>query len=344
MTDKKYNVAVVGATGVVGREMIKILEERKFPVEKLILLASEKSLGTDLEYEGEKVPVEVLGAGSFEGVDIALFSAGSDVSLKFAPIAAEAGAVVIDNTSAFRMEPDIPLIVPEVNPEVIAGWEKRRIIANPNCSTIQMVVVLAALNRISHIKRVVVSTYQSVSGAGTEAMEELAEQSVALFTQKDSKTQIFPHRIAFNCIPHIDKFLEDGSTKEEEKMVRETKKIMGDESIRVAATTVRVPVFCGHSEAVNVEFDDPIDPDDAREALSGAPGIEVIDDPTLCRYPLAVDATGKDEVFVGRIRRDKSVENGLAMWIVADNLRKGAALNAIQIAEILVRDFKIGRQ
>ncbi|MFH0798954.1 MAG: aspartate-semialdehyde dehydrogenase [Pseudomonadota bacterium] len=338
MTKKSYNVAVVGATGAVGGEMIKVLEERDFPVERLIPLASEKSLGKECAFRGDRVPVEILGENSFFGVDIALFSAGSDVSLKFVPIAAESGAVSVDNTSAFRMEADVPLVVPEVNAEAISGWKKRRIIANPNCSTIQMVVVLAPLNRISHIRRVVVATYQAVSGAGIEAVEELSQQSVALFSQREPRVNVFPHRIAFNCIPHIDRFLEDGSTKEETKMVEETQKIMGDASIRVAATAVRVPVFCGHSEAVNIEFDDPIDIDEAREALSEAPGVSVIDNPNLCRYPLATDAAGKDAVFVGRIRRDPSVENGLALWIVADNLRKGAALNAVQIAEILARD------
>lgn len=336
---RSYTVAVVGATGAVGAEMIKVLEERDFPVERLVPLASEKSLGQEVSFRGRELPVLVLGRDSFAGVDIALFSAGGEVSQAFAPIAAEAGAVVIDNTSAFRMEPDVPLVVPEVNPGDIAQYRNRRIIANPNCSTIQLVVALAPLHRIARITRIVVATYQSVSGAGTEAMEELSQQSVALFSQRDWKAEVFPHRIAFNCIPHIDRFLEDGSTKEEWKMVGETKKIMGDPSIRVAATAVRVPVFCGHSEAVHVEFEEPISPDDAREALAGAPGVEVVDDPALCRYPMAIDAVGRDAVYVGRIRRDDTVEHGLALWIVADNLRKGAALNAVQIAEILVREY-----
>lgn len=339
MKKSGYNVAVVGATGVVGTEMVRILEERAFPITRLIPLASEKSIGLELSFHGKQIPVEVLAESSFAGVDIALFSAGGEVSLKYAPIAAESGAVVIDNTSAFRMDPQVPLVVPEVNPEHIAGWQKKRIISNPNCSTIQMVVALAPLNRLSHIKRVVVATYQAVSGAGSEAMEELSQQSVALFTQKDCKVEVFPHRIAFNCIPHIDRFLDDGQTKEEQKMVDETKRIMADDSIRVSATAVRVPVFCCHSEAVNVEFDDPIDPDEARELLSESPGVRVIDDPNLCRYPMALDATGKDEVFVGRIRRDSTVENGLSLWIVSDNLRKGAALNTVQIAELLIKDY-----
>ena len=338
MTKKSYVVAVVGATGAVGAEMIKVLEDRDFPVSKLVPLASEKSIGRTVEFCGKELPVEVLEAGSFAGVDIALFSAGGEVSLEFAPIAAAAGAAVVDNTSAFRMEPDVPLVVPEVNPGALASWKSRRIIANPNCSTIQMVVALAPLHREYRITRIVVSTYQSVSGAGIEAMEELSQQSVALFSQRDPEMNVFPHRIAFNCIPHIDRFLDDGSTKEERKMVDETRKILGDPAIRVAATAVRVPVFCSHSESVNVEFEDPVDPDEARELLSGAPGVEVVDDPNLCRYPMALDATGKDAVFVGRIRRDASVENGLAMWIVSDNLRKGAALNAVQIAELLIKD------
>lgn len=339
MKKQKYNVAVVGATGAVGAEMIKVLEDRSFPVDMLRPLASEKSLGKEISFQGNTIPVNVLEANSFEGIDVALFSAGGAVSKEFAPIAAQAGAVVIDNTSAFRMDPKVPLVVPEINPDDIAAYKSCGIIANPNCSTIQMVIVLAPLHRRAKITRVVVSTYQSVSGAGIAAMEELSKQAVALFSQKDCEVHEFPHRIAFNCIPHIGKFLADGSTEEERKMVDETKKIMGDESIRVAATTVRVPVFCGHSEALNIEFEDPIDPDEARELLREAPGIEVVDDTNLCRYPMAHDATGKDEVFVGRIRRDTSVENGLAMWIVADNLRKGAALNAVQIAEILIKEY-----
>jgi len=339
MRKERYRVAVVGATGVVGTEMVKVLEERKFPVEKLIALASERSLGRSVSYMGRDVPVDVLTSKSFEGIDIALFSAGGAISREFVPAAAEAGAVSVDNTSAFRMEPDVPLVVPEVNPEDIAGYEKRRLIANPNCSTIQMVLALAPLHRRARIKRVVVSTYQAVSGAGLKAMEELSKQAVALFSQKECEVKAFPHRIAFNCIPHIGKFLGDGYTEEERKMMDETVKIMGDDSIRVAATTVRVPVFCGHSESINIEFEDPIDPDEAREILSEAPGVEVVDETNMCRYPLAIDATGKDPVYVGRIRRDPTVENGLAMWVVADNLRKGAALNAVQIAELLIKDY-----
>lgn len=339
MSSKQYTIAVVGATGVVGLEMIKVLEEREFPVKNLVPLASEKSLGKEVTFNGKYIPVQVLGLDSFKGVDIALFSAGGDVSLEFAPIAARSNAVVIDNTSAFRMDKDVPLVVPEVNPGDLSMWENRRIIANPNCSTIQMVVVLAPLNEYAKIKRVVVSTYQAVSGAGTEAMEELSKQAVALFSQRPLETNVFPHRIAFNCIPHIDRFLDDGSTKEEAKMVFETKKIMGDQTIKVAATAVRVPVFCGHSESINVEFESEIDPDKARDILEEASGVTVIDDPNLCRYPMAIDVTGKDDVFVGRLRKDSSVEYGLAMWVVADNLRKGAALNAVQIAELMIKKY-----
>lgn len=336
---KKYNVAVVGATGAVGAEMIRILDEREFPVERLCPLASERSIGRDIEFHGKDQPVEALDAGSFKGVDIALFSAGGIVSKKFAPIAAECGALVIDNTSAFRMEPDVPLVVPEVNAGALEGFAKRRIIANPNCSTIELVVVLAPLHRHARIRRVVVDTYQSVSGAGLGAMEELSKQAIALFSGDEMKAEAFPHRIAFNCIPHIGKFCDRGITDEERKLVRETKKILCDDSIRIAATAVRVPVFYSHSEAVHVEFEDPIDPDEARDLLRDAPGICLVDDPNLCRYPMAIDATGKDDVYVGRIRPDDSVENGLSMWIVADNIRKGAALNAVQIAEIMIKKY-----
>ncbi len=339
MKKAKYNVAVVGATGAVGAEMVKVLEQREFPVARLIPLASERSIGRSVEYLGKDCPVDILKDDSFKGVDIALFSAGGEVSREFAPIAAAAGAVVVDNTSAFRMDPECPLVIPEVNPGDLAQWEARRIIANPNCSTIQMLVAAAPLHREASLRRIVVSTYQSVSGAGIEAMEELSKQTVAIFSSGEIRAEVFPHRIAFNCIPHIGKFLEDGSTEEERKMIDETAKIMGDADIRVAATTVRVPVFCGHSECVNLEFADPITPERAREILSCSSGVEVVDDPALCRYPLAIDATGKDPVYVGRIRRDPSVENGLAMWIVADNLRKGAALNAVQIAATMIREY-----
>lgn len=338
MSSKSFHVAIVGATGVVGQEFIKVLEERKFPVKTLRLLASEKSLGKTLEFDGKEIAVETLGENSFDGIDIALFSAGSPISKKFAPIAAEAGTVVIDNTAQFRMESDIPLVVPEVNPGAIAQFKKRRIIANPNCSTIQLVVVLNALHRKSKIKRVVVSTYQSVSGAGLGAMEELSTQTLAIFSNKTIESKELPHQIAFNCLPHIDVFLEDGYTKEEWKMMGETSKIMG-EKIPLTATTVRVPVFYGHSESVNIEFENPLSAGEARAILKETDGVEVVDDPASKKYPLAIHAAGQDSIYVGRIREDKTVPYGLNMWIVADNIRKGAALNAVQIAEILIREY-----
>lgn len=336
MREKIYNVAVVGATGAVGREMIKVLEERKFPVGKLEPLASEGSIGKTIEFNGSEIPVEVLESDSFEGIDLALFSAGSTISRQFGPIAARAGVVVIDNSQAFRMEPDVPLVVPEVNPDALEGWESRRIIANPNCSTIQLVVAVAPLHRRARIKRLIVDTYQATSGAGIAAMEELSQQTVSMFSQKELTRNVFPHQIAFNCIPHIDVFEDNGFTREEMKIINETKKIMGDETIAVTATAVRVPVFCSHSEAVSVEFENPLSPEDARRILKSAPGVEVMDDPAKSRYPMAIDATGKDPVYVGRIRRDPSVDRGLHMWVVSDNLRKGAALNAVQIAELWI--------
>ncbi|VAX21191.1 Aspartate-semialdehyde dehydrogenase [hydrothermal vent metagenome] len=336
MKTKYYNVAVAGATGVVGEEMIKILEQRDFPVNNLLPLASGRSAGMEIDFKGEKWEVEELTHESFSGIDIAFFSAGAARSLEFAGSAVDAGAIVIDNSSAFRMEPDTPLIVPEVNPEAISTHNG--IIANPNCSTIQMVVALKPLHDTATIKRVIVSTYQAVSGAGREAMEELSQQTRDIFSFQDIEPLKFPHQIAFNCIPHIDVFLDDGCTKEEMKMAHETRKIMGDESIQVSATCVRVPVFCSHSESVNIEFERAIDPAQARDILSKAPGVEVMDDPDQSLYPLATEATGKDSVYVGRIRRDDTVANGLNIWIVADQLRKGAALNAIQIAELLTQE------
>ncbi len=332
---KEFNVAVVGATGAVGNEMIETLAERKFPVKNLKLLASERSLGVRLSFKGSEVPVEVLKEDSFKGIQIGLFSAGGSISQKFAPIAAADGCVVIDNTSAFRMEPDIPLVVPEVNAHAIKDYKNRGIIANPNCSTIQMVVVLKPLHDAAKIRRVVVSTYQAVSGTGKKAIYELETQVRALFNNQDIERKVYPHQIAFNCLPHIDVFLENGYTKEEMKMVNETKKIMEDQTIQVTATTVRVPVFYGHSESVNVEFERELTPDAARKVLASAPGVKVVDDPKKNEYPLAIYAAGKDDTFVGRIRKDESVKYGLNMWIVADNVRKGAALNAVQIAEIL---------
>jgi aspartate-semialdehyde dehydrogenase len=335
----KYNVAIVGATGAVGEQMREVLQERKFPVGEMRLLASERSAGQFLEFDGRQHPVGVLNENSFENTDIALFSAGGSVSAKYAPLAVSAGAVVVDNTACFRMAPDIPLVVPEVNASAISDYRKRRIIANPNCSTIQMVVALKPIHDAARIKRVVVSTYQSVSGAGRQAMEELSQQIAALYNSKDVEKKKFPHQIAFNCIPHIDVFMEDGYTKEEWKMIHETRKILGEPSLAVTATTVRVPVFFSHSESVNVETEKKLTAAEVKSLLRQAPGIIVADAPENNLYPMALDATGKDATYVGRIREDQSVQNGINLWVVADNLRKGAALNAVQIAEILIRDY-----
>jgi len=336
---KKYHVAVVGATGAVGNEMISILEERNFPVGKITLLASERSLGKELTFRGRPTPVQVLGENSFTGVEVGLFSAGGSVSQKYAPIAAGAGCVVIDNTSAFRMDPDVPLVVPEVNPKDIGDYVKKGIIANPNCSTIQMVVALKPIHDVAKIRRVVVSTYQAVSGTGKKAMDELMHQTRDLLNFKEPRAEVYPHRIAFNCLPHIDVFLDNGYTREEMKMVLETKKIMGDSSIAVTATTVRVPVFRGHSESVNIETERKLFVEDVRRLLRTAPGVQLVDDPGKRAYPMPIDAAGKDLTLVGRIREDESIPKGINLWVVSDNLRKGAALNAVQIAEILIRDY-----
>jgi aspartate-semialdehyde dehydrogenase len=336
---KQYNVAVAGATGAVGNEMVKVLEERNFPVKNLTLLASSRSVGKTMSFHGQDVDVQELKEDSFKDIDIGLFSPGGAISTKFAPIAAASGCVVIDNTSAFRMDPDIPLVVPEVNEHAIAQHTKRGIISNPNCSTIQMVVALKPLHDVAKIKRVVVSTYQAVSGTGQKAIKELEEQVLAIYNMKPIEKKVYPHQIAFNILPHIDSFLESGYTKEEMKMVNETKKIMEDYSIAVTATTVRVPVFYGHSESVNIEFESEMTPDMARELLKKAPGVKVVDDPSKNLYPLALEAAGKDDTYVGRIRVDDTVKYGLNMWIVADNIRKGAALNAVQIAESLIAKY-----
>jgi aspartate-semialdehyde dehydrogenase len=335
----KYDIAIVGATGAVGEQMREVLEERKFPVGEMRLLASERSAGQFLEFDGRQHRVGVLTDNSFEGIDIALFSAGGAVSAKYAPLAVSSGAVVVDNTACFRMVPDIPLVVPEVNAGAISDYKSSRIIANPNCSTIQMVVALKPIHDAARIKRVVVSTYQSVSGAGRQAMDELSQQVAALYNSKDVEKKKFPHQIAFNCIPHIDVFMEDGYTKEEWKMIHETRKILGEPSLAITATTVRVPVFFSHSESVNVETEKKLTAAEVKSLLRQAPGIIVADEPENNLYPLALDATGKDATYVGRIREDHSVENGINLWVVADNLRKGAALNAVQIAEILIRDY-----
>lgn len=327
-------IAVMGATGAVGREMLKIIEQRHFPYSSIKMLASERSAGTSLRFNGAMHKVELLTEESFNDVDIVVASAGGSVSKKYAPIAAKAGAVVIDNTSAFRMDPDVPLVVPEVNPE--AARLHKGIIANPNCSTIQMVVALAPLHKAAGIKRIVVSTYQATSGAGQAAMDEMVEQTIAHLEGADMPTPAkFAHQIAFNCLPHIDVFTDNGYTKEELKMVNETHKIM-DPAIKVTATAVRVPVFRSHSESINIETEKKLTAAEAREILSAAPGVVVVDDLAENSYPLAVYAEGLDATYVGRIREDFSIDNGLNLWCVSDNLRKGAALNTIQIAELLL--------
>jgi aspartate-semialdehyde dehydrogenase len=329
-------VAVAGATGLVGQQMLRTLEERSYPIKDIKLLASERSKGRKLVFKGEELPVDVLTEDSFKGVEVALFSAGGGTSKKFAPHAAQAGCVVVDNSSAWRMDPKVPLVVPEVNAADIS-WNEG-IIANPNCSTIQMVVVLKPLHDAATIKRVVVSTYQAVSGAGVAAVEEMVEQTKAILEGREPECNVFPHPIAFNCLPQIPQsgaFTDNGYTSEEMKMVNETKKIMGDDSIRVTATTVRVPVHTGHSESVNVETERKLSADEARAVLADAPGVIVQDDPDNEIYPLALDATGKGDTYVGRIREDISHASALDMWIVSDNLLKGAAYNAVQIAELL---------
>ncbi len=339
MSEKKMNVAVAGATGAVGNQMITCLEERDFPIKSLKFLASKRSVGRELRFKGDMIPVEELTEDSFKGVDIAIFSAGGSTSEKFAPCAAKDGCVVVDNSSAWRMDPDVPLIVPEVNPHAIADHTKKGIIANPNCSTIQMVVPLKPIYDKCGIRRIVVSTYQAVSGTGKKAIDELFDQTRAMLNFLDYKKNVYPHRIAFNCLPHIDKFLDNGYTKEEMKMVNETRKIFEDDSIGVTATTVRVPVFYAHSESVNIETKEHISAKEVISLLENAPGIKVTDDPENNVYPLATDAAGQDMTLVGRIRDDESIPNGINMWIVADNIRKGAATNAVQIAEILAKKY-----
>lgn len=331
---KNYTVAVVGATGVVGKEMISMLESRKFPVGKLIPLASERSIGASITFKRQDIDVEVLNAASFVGVDFALFSAGGSVSAEYAPIAAAAGAVVIDNTSHFRMQPDVPLVVPEVNSHALTGH--KGIIANPNCSTAQMVLILKPIHDSVGIERVIVSTYQSVSGAGKDAIHELESQSRANLSGLNYDGKVFKSPIAFNVIPQIDVFLKNGYTKEEMKLIEETRKILEDPSIRISATAVRVPVFVGHSESINIQTRKPITPDEVRSLLRTAPGVTVMDNPTKGHYPTPRDLAGEDNVGVGRIRKDLSIENGIELWCVGDNLRKGAALNAVQIAEVLI--------
>lgn len=338
-SDRKFNVAVAGATGAVGGAMLKVLERRDFPIKELRLLASERSVGKRLTFKGEEIPVQLLNKDAFEGIDVALFSAGASRSFEFAPAAAEAGAVVIDNSSAYRMDPEIPLVVPEVNPHAIAQYKKRGIIANPNCSTIQMLVALKPIYDKVGIKRIVVSTYQAVSGTGAKAIEELQQQVKNYAAGKPLTNNVYPHQIAFNCLPHIDAFLDNGYTKEEMKMVNETHKMFEDSSIGVTATTVRVPVIYGHSESINIETKKKISAEEVKALMAEAPGVKLVDDPEKFEYPLALDCENEFETLVGRVREDESIENGINMWVVADNILKGAALNAVQIAEIVTKDY-----
>ena len=339
MSAKKINIAVAGATGAVGNQMIVCLEERNFPVNQIKFLASHRSVGRKLKFKDELISVEELGEDSFKGVDIAIFSAGGGPSKKFAPCAAADGCVVVDNSNAWRMDADVPLVVPEVNPGAIAQYTRKGIIANPNCSTIQMVVPLYAIHRRYKIMRVVVSTYQAVSGTGQKAIDELDNQTRAILADEKFESKVYPHQIAFNCLPHIDMFLENGYTKEEMKMVNETRKIMEDDTIKVTATTVRVPVFYGHSESINVETQEHVTAKEIKALMQETDGVRVVDDPAANIYPMAIDAAGQDDILVGRIRNDESIPNGVNLWVTADNIRKGAATNAVQIAEMLVRDY-----
>ena len=332
---KKYNVVILGALGAVGNEFRKILLQRKFPIDKIKFLDL-TDVGTKVKFGNRMVTVEAPGDDSFTGYDIALFSAGADVSLKIAKKAAASGCIVIDNSSAWRMDPEIPLVVPEVNPDDVK-WHKG-IIANPNCSTIQMLLPLKHIQDRAKIKRVVVSTYQAVSGTGIKAIEECRSQALEVSQGKSaSRAKVYPYQIAFNALPQIDDFIENGYTKEEMKMVNETRKIMGDNSIRLTATTVRIPVIYGHSESINVETEKKITAAEVKKLLKGKPGITLVDNPSKKQYPMPIDAAGKDDVFVGRIREDESIDNGINMWVVSDNIRKGAALNTIQIAELLIK-------
>ncbi len=331
-----YRVAILGATGMVGREFMGILQQRQFPISDLVLLASDRSAGKTVTFGDREIVVQETDRNSFDGVNIVLASAGAGISREFSPIAAAAGAVVVDNSRAFRMEPDVPLVVPEVNIEDAKGHHG--IIANPNCSTIQMVVALNPIHRVNPIKRIVVDTYQAVSGTGSNAVDELRDQSRVVLDGGKAEPKVYPHQIAFNVLPHIEPFLENGYSREEMKMLHETRKIMHAPDVLVSATTVRVPVSIGHSESVHIELTDPMTPEEAREILAKAPGVIVMDDPSSNVYPTPWNAMGRDETFVGRIRKDISHPSGLAMWIVADNVRKGAALNAVQIAEALIKN------
>jgi aspartate-semialdehyde dehydrogenase len=339
MRQDGYAVAVAGATGAVGEVMLQVLEQRKFPVRRLKLLASTRSVGKVLTFRGEEIKVEELTTDSFEGVDLALFSAGAARSKEFAPAACKSGAVVVDNSSAFRMEPDVPLVVPEINAHAVAQYRNRGIIANPNCTTIVALMALAPLHRHSRIGRVVASSFQAVSGAGAKALEELKSQVRAWAEGEPLRAEVFPYQIAFNLLPHIDAFQENGYTKEEMKLVNETRKILEDDGILVSPTTVRVPVFTAHSVSIHVETEEKITAGKARELFAGFPGLQVLDDPANRQYPMPLFAAGKDDCFVGRIREDLAVSNGLNFWVVGDQLRKGAALNAVQIAEVLVERY-----
>jgi aspartate-semialdehyde dehydrogenase len=339
MVEKKLNVIVAGATGAVGSQMLTCLEEQNFPVNNLKLLASSRSAGMKIKFKDETFVVEEMTKDSFNGYDLALFSAGGSTSLKFSPEAAKAGCVVVDNSSAWRMDPEVPLVVPEVNPQAVADYKNKGIIANPNCSTIQMVVALNPIYKNFGIERLVISTYQSVSGTGVKAVKELKEQTKAVMAGEAPVAEVYPHPIAFNVLPHIDSFTESGYSKEEIKMVNETRKIFGDDTIRITATTARVPVFNSHSESVNIETKKHVTLEQFKEVLKGAPGLKVLDDPQNNVYPLAINAHGDDLTFIGRIRQDISIENGFDVWIVSDNIRKGAATNTVQIGRLLAEKY-----
>lgn len=332
---RKYRVAIVGATSLVGQEFIKILEQRAFPINSMLLLAADQSAGKKLYFNHQEVEVKATSQESFKGIDLAFFSPGAEISRYYSPIAVQSGAVVIDSSTAFRMEPDVPLVVPEVNPDDVKGH--KGIIANPSCPTIQMVVALYPLHKVNSIKQIVVSTYQSVSGTGSAAVDELTAQIKQVMEGKPVIPHVYPHQIAFNVLPEIDVFLDSGYTREEWKMMEETRMIMHADNIAISATCVRVPVFIGHSEAIHAEFSRPISPEDARNILAQAPGVRVLDDTAISLYPQPWQAVGTDDVFVGRIRQDKSSASSLMMWVVADNVRKGSALNAIQIAEEMIK-------
>ncbi len=339
MKKDSYNVAIAGATGAVGQEMMDILRERKFPLGELRLLASERSAGKEIEFNGSKIEIQKLDENSFEGIDIALFSAGGSKSKEFAPAAARAGAVVVDNSSAFRMDEDVPLVIPEINPRAVAEYKNKGIVANPNCTTAVTVMALKPLHDLGKIKRVIASSYQAVSGAGAQAIEELRNQTLAWANSQEIKSEAFPYQIAFNLLPHIDSFVDNGYTKEEMKLHNETRKILEDNDMALTATTVRVPVFRAHSVSVNIETEKKITVEQAKEALNNFPGVSVLDEPGELKYPMPIDVAGKDDCIVGRIREDYTVENGLSFWIVGDQLRKGAALNAVQIAELLIGEY-----